>query len=106
MNPAALKANIGDLPAGGALIVNSDAFTASNLAKANYAANPLTDDSLKQYKLFPVPIGTLNAGALEGLGDDQQAGRPHEELLRPGPDVLALRALDDPDHRVDRPEVR
>ena len=25
-----------------------------------------------------------------------------QELLRPGPDVLALRALDDPDHRVDR----
>ncbi len=27
MNPAALKANLGDLPPGGALIVNEDAFT-------------------------------------------------------------------------------
>jgi len=67
MNPAALKTNIGDLPAGGALIVNSDAFTAQNLQKAAYASNPLTDGSLKHVTLFEVPISTLNARALEGL---------------------------------------
>ena len=37
MNPAALKTNVIDLPAGGALIVNSDAFTQQNLNKAGYA---------------------------------------------------------------------
>jgi 2-oxoglutarate/2-oxoacid ferredoxin oxidoreductase subunit alpha len=68
MNPAALKANIGELPAGGALIVNEDAFTASNLQKVGYAANPLTDGSLKQWNVFNVPISTLNGRALEGLG--------------------------------------
>jgi 2-oxoglutarate ferredoxin oxidoreductase subunit alpha len=67
MNPAALKTNIGDLPPGGALIVNSDAFTAANLQKAAYQDNPLTDGSLKQYRLFEIPISTLNARALEGL---------------------------------------
>jgi 2-oxoglutarate/2-oxoacid ferredoxin oxidoreductase subunit alpha len=67
MNPAALKTNVGDLPAGGAVIVNSDAFTKSNLNKAAYEDNPLTDGSLKQYRVFEVPISTLNAGALEGL---------------------------------------
>ena len=67
MNPAALKTNVADLPPGGAVIVNSDAFTPGNLGKANYASNPLTDDTLKQYKVFPVPISTLNAAALEGL---------------------------------------
>jgi 2-oxoglutarate ferredoxin oxidoreductase subunit alpha len=67
MNPAALKTNIGDLPAGGALIVNSDAFTSQNLAKAAYAANPLTDGSLKPYTVFEVPISTLNTRSLEGL---------------------------------------
>jgi 2-oxoglutarate/2-oxoacid ferredoxin oxidoreductase subunit alpha len=67
MNPAALKTNVGDLPAGGALIVNQDAFTQQNLNKAGYASNPLTDGSLKQYSLFEVPISTLNARALEGL---------------------------------------
>src|SRR5204863_4651596 len=48
MNPAALKANLGELPAGGALIVNEDAFTTQNLQKVGYAANPQTDGSLKQ----------------------------------------------------------
>ena len=67
MNPAALKTNVGDLPAGGALIVNSDAFTQQNLNKAGYAANPLTDGSLKQYNVFEIPISTLNERSLEGL---------------------------------------
>jgi len=67
MNPAALKTNVGDLPAGGALIVNSDAFTQQNLNKAAYESNPLTDGSLKQYTVFEIPISTLNARALEGL---------------------------------------
>jgi 2-oxoglutarate/2-oxoacid ferredoxin oxidoreductase subunit alpha len=67
MNPAALKTNIMDLPAGGALIVNSDAFTTANLTKAGYTSDPLTDGSLKDYTLFEIPISTLNARALEGL---------------------------------------
>jgi 2-oxoglutarate ferredoxin oxidoreductase subunit alpha len=68
MNPAALKSNLGELPAGGALIVNEDAFTNQNLTKVGYAANPLTDGSLKQWNVFAVPISTLNGRALEGLG--------------------------------------
>ena len=67
MNPAALKTNIGDLPAGGALIVNKDAFTQQNLNKAAYASNPLTDGSLKAYTVFEVPISTLNERSLDGL---------------------------------------
>ena len=67
MNPAALKTNIGDLPAGGALIVNSDAFTQANLNKAAYASNPLSDGSLTAYTTFEVPISTLNEGSLDGL---------------------------------------
>src|SRR6266513_949981 len=46
MNPAALKANLGDLPKGASLIVNTDAFTPRNLEKAGYAADPLGDGSL------------------------------------------------------------
>jgi 2-oxoglutarate ferredoxin oxidoreductase subunit alpha len=67
MNPAALKTNVGDLPPGGALIVNIDAFTQQNLNKAGYASNPLTDGSLKQYNVFEIPINTLNTRALEDL---------------------------------------
>ena len=67
MNPAALKTNVGDLPPGGALIVNSDAFTQANLNKAAYTSNPLTDGSLKAYTTFEVPISTLNERSLDGL---------------------------------------
>ena len=67
MNPAALKTNIVDLPAGGALIVNRDAFTQQNLNKAAYASNPLTDGSLKAYTVFEVPISSLNERSLDGL---------------------------------------
>lgn len=67
MNPAALRTNIGDLPPGGAVIVNSDAFVPANLVKAGYATNPLADGSLANHTVFEIPISTLNAGALEGL---------------------------------------
>ena len=67
MNPAALKTNIGDLPPGGALIVNSDAFSQANLNKAAYSSNPLTDGSLKAYTTFEIPISSLNERSLEGL---------------------------------------
>src|SRR5436309_14473268 len=51
MNPAALKTNLKDLPRGGTLIVNTDAFSEKNLQKAGYAPNPLEDGSLDQYQL-------------------------------------------------------
>ena len=38
MNPAALQGQSGDVPRGGTLIVNSDAFEERNLTKAGYAA--------------------------------------------------------------------
>ncbi len=105
MNPAALKTNVVDLPAGGALIVNSDAFTTANLTKAGYASDPLTDGSLKDYTLFEIPISTLNARAARGPRHDLQAGRPDQELLRPGRHVLALRALHGADAALDRGQV-
>ncbi len=67
MNPAALRTNIGDLPAGGALIVNKDAFSTANLTKAGYATDPLGDGSLSSWNVFEIPISTLNERSLEGL---------------------------------------
>jgi 2-oxoglutarate ferredoxin oxidoreductase subunit alpha len=67
MNPAALKANISDLPAGAAVVVNEDAFSKQNLAKVGYAENPLEDGTLNDFSVFEIPISTLNARALEGL---------------------------------------
>jgi len=68
MNPAALMANVGDIPAGGTLLVNTDEFSQRNLAKVGYAANPLEDGSLERYQVLPVAMATLARGALEGSG--------------------------------------
>jgi 2-oxoglutarate/2-oxoacid ferredoxin oxidoreductase subunit alpha len=70
MNPAALKANLDDLPGGGLLIVDSDEFTSRNLAKVGYAENPLEDGSLDGWQLVSVPLTsmTLDALADSGLG--------------------------------------
>lgn len=68
MNPAALKANVADLPPGGVLIVNTDEFTKRNLTKVGYAANPLEDDSLEQYAVHEVAMATLTMGALAETG--------------------------------------
>ena len=67
MNPAALKTNIKDLPKGGTLIVNSDAFNERNLQKAGYAANPLEDGSLDEFQVHSVPLTTLTVGALKDI---------------------------------------
>src|SRR5579864_2709577 len=67
MNPAALKTNIKDLPKGGTLIVNSDAFNERNLQKAGYASNPLEDGSLDEFQVHSVPLTTLTVGALKDI---------------------------------------
>ena len=66
MNPAALKVNLPDLEEGGTLIVNTDSFTAENLKYANYATNPLEDNTLAGYRVHKLPITTLNMNALKG----------------------------------------
>ncbi len=68
MNPAALKANIADLPKGAVLIANTDEFTKRNLTKVGYEANPLEDGSLEDYQVHPVAMATLTRGALEATG--------------------------------------
>ena len=65
MNPAALKANLGDLPKGADIIVNTDEFTKRNLQKVGYDANPLEDDSLSEWRVHAVPLTSLTVKALE-----------------------------------------
>jgi 2-oxoglutarate/2-oxoacid ferredoxin oxidoreductase subunit alpha len=68
MNPAALKANIADLPAGGILIVDTADFTPRSLAKVGYAENPLTDDSLAQYQVHAFNLSSAATAAVESFG--------------------------------------
>ncbi len=67
MNPAALKANLEDVPAGGTLIVNTDAFNERNLQKAGYETNPLEDGSLTSYHLHEVALTAMTIEALKGI---------------------------------------
>ncbi|MFI6321245.1 2-oxoacid:acceptor oxidoreductase subunit alpha [Nonomuraea sp. NPDC050556] len=65
MNPAALKANLGDLPRGADIIANVDEFTKRNLQKVGYAVSPLEDDSLAEWRVHSVPLTSLTVKALE-----------------------------------------
>jgi 2-oxoglutarate/2-oxoacid ferredoxin oxidoreductase subunit alpha len=68
MNPAALKANLRDLPHGATLVVNTDEFTTRNLTRAGYRANPLDDDALTAFQVHRVAMTTLTLGALAATG--------------------------------------
>ena len=65
MNPAALKANIADLPRGSDLIVNTDEFTKRNVEKVGYHESPLDNDSLEAYRLHPIALTSMTVEALK-----------------------------------------
>ncbi len=65
MNPAALKANLDDLPRGADIIANTDEFSKRNLTKVGYEASPLDDGSLGAYQVHAIPITSVTVKALE-----------------------------------------
>jgi len=67
MNPAALKSNVKDLPPGGTLIVNEDAFTDRNMERVGYTTNPLDDGSLDGYTVYRINLTSQTMKAVEGL---------------------------------------
>jgi 2-oxoglutarate/2-oxoacid ferredoxin oxidoreductase subunit alpha len=64
MNPAALKANLPDLPRGADIIVNTDEFSKRNLTKVGYQDSPLTDGSLAGYSVHEVALTSMTVAAL------------------------------------------
>jgi 2-oxoglutarate ferredoxin oxidoreductase subunit alpha len=73
MNPAALKVNLADLKANGILIVNSDSFEEADLRKAHVTSNPLEDNTLDKFRVFPVELQRLTRVALQHLGLDAKS---------------------------------
>src|SRR5918997_1795968 len=73
MNPAALKVNVTQLREGGLIIADEGEFSARNLAKAGYDANPLEDDSLSRWQLVKFNISQLTLDAVKpfGLGNKE-----------------------------------
>ncbi len=68
MNPAALKANLADLPVGGIVIVDTADFTPRALSKVGYAENPLEDDRLAQYQVHAFDLTAAATAAVEPYG--------------------------------------
>jgi 2-oxoglutarate/2-oxoacid ferredoxin oxidoreductase subunit alpha len=68
MNPAALRANLNEVPPGSTLLINADAFEDRNLAKAGYAVNPLDDGSLAAYRVIQVPMTAITLESTAELG--------------------------------------
>ena len=84
MNPAALKANLADLPRGGTVIANSDEFTKRNLAKVGYAASPLDTGELDDYVVHAVPMTSLTLGAVESIGASKKDGERAKNMFALG----------------------
>ncbi|MGH7924897.1 MAG: 2-oxoacid:acceptor oxidoreductase subunit alpha [Candidatus Binatus sp.] len=73
MNPAALQANIDDVPPNAIIIVDREAFTESNVKRAGYKSNPLTDHSLDKFQVIEVDVTKLTSLAVHGMGLNNRA---------------------------------
>ena len=72
MNPAALKVNLHRVREGGAVLVNTNAFTARDLGLAGYDASPLDDGTLDGYERHDVELTRLTHQALADSGLSKQ----------------------------------
>jgi len=68
LNPAALKVNLPLLQKGALIILNSDAFTERNFAKANIAADPRKTGELDDYQVIEIAIATQTIEAVKPHG--------------------------------------
>ncbi|MHA1544918.1 MAG: 2-oxoacid:acceptor oxidoreductase subunit alpha [Alphaproteobacteria bacterium] len=68
LNPAALKRHIDDLKNGGLLIVDTSSFVPRNLARADYAQNPLEDETLCDYRVLAIDITKMTLEAVKETG--------------------------------------
>jgi 2-oxoglutarate/2-oxoacid ferredoxin oxidoreductase subunit alpha len=88
MNPAALRANLAELPPGADLIVNTDAFTSGNLKKAGYRSDPLTDGTLDAYQVHRVPLTSMTVDAVNSV--DGVAGAVNKKEAERAKNMFAL----------------
>jgi len=64
MNPAALKANLGDLPKGATIIVDTRDFTERALARVGWSSDPITDGTLDNFTVHAMDLTQLTLDAL------------------------------------------
>ena len=94
MNPAALKANLDDVPPNGVIIADVAAFSDANLKRAGFTSNPLTDHSLDKYQVFQVDVTQADDPRAARLGTQQPGRDALPQPVRARPGVVALSAAD------------
>jgi len=65
MNPAALKANLSDMPKGSTLIIDTHDFTERALARIGWNSNPITDGTLEGFHVHALDLTQMTLDALE-----------------------------------------
>jgi 2-oxoglutarate ferredoxin oxidoreductase subunit alpha len=104
MNPAALKTNLGDLEAGGVVIVDSGSFTKKNLEKAGYAESPLEDGTLDAYRLISIDMSKAVTAAQAGSGLSTRDVQRTRNMYALG--VLFWMYARDPQREIDALEAK
>ncbi|MBA3349728.1 MAG: 2-oxoacid:acceptor oxidoreductase family protein, partial [Actinobacteria bacterium] len=84
MNPAALKANLGDVMRGGMLILNTDSFDKRNLEKAGFSSNPLDDGTLDGYQVYKIPMTSMTVDSVKGSGASKKEGERSKNMFALG----------------------
>jgi 2-oxoglutarate ferredoxin oxidoreductase subunit alpha len=69
MNPAALKANLADLPGGGMIIVDTHDFTDRALARVGWKSNPIEDGTLDRFTVHAVDLTQLTLDSLAAMSE-------------------------------------
>lgn len=72
MNPAAIRANVRWVKAGGTIIIDIDSFTEKNIKKAGYKEDPIEESKLKDLHLIKAPITALTRKTLKNLELDNK----------------------------------
>ena len=99
MNPAALKANLGDLPKGATIIVDTDDFTPRNLDQGRLRGEPARRRRPSaEYALHPVDLTGMTVEAVKEFGLSRKDAARAKNMFALGPAVLDVR----PPDRVDR----
>ncbi|NEA36257.1 2-oxoacid:acceptor oxidoreductase subunit alpha [Streptomyces sp. SID13031] len=68
MNPAALKANLPEVPRGATLIIDTADFTPRNLKRIGYEANPLESGELEAYHVIGLNLTGMTVESVKEFG--------------------------------------
>ena len=94
MNPAALKANLDDVPPNGVIIADVAAFSDSNLKRAGFTSNPLDRPFARQVPGLPGRRHQDDDAGAARLGPQQPCRDALPQPVRARPGVVALSAAD------------